>query len=1080
MSKNLLRKSNVSENYLISIYQQQYDDIFSQILIIDQFQFFTTLKKQVMVYLEISNKQSSKNLLKKVEEIFIKKYLEEKEIVYKDFEVIKELPTCQIDYLDRLNCIIHCPKCKEALHTCGLKFILYGDYVFCLSCMKVYNERQVNMYCEECDEEYYTQLREITNYNRENFFHASISDYHCRLDYEEKIQCPKCDRDLFVDIKNKNNYDKIEELICLNCNLIFNVNLFVYKCKKCGINFRSEVKIFNSFYNKKNDFITKVHTLCDKKFASPKSTINKGCDCNLNYIMKYKHSDGGVLYIGERNAKKIILCDLCYQIFDYNNYIFSCPLCNKSFNPFYIDTFQRISKGYESSSYPNKEYINCKYHRRSAKNSSYLQKNKISKKIPVSLKLQQPNNSTSCISEGNHCSSLSKENLKEKNNFEKPYSTRTKLLKNNYNKIKIRNILKTSKEKEKEIFKNKIYNNQPYKNSNQRINIKIENFYNNYVPIIQILRKNKKIKENIYNSKCVIRRNYEIMNTSPRVNKTNNATIFSKNSTNIAFLKRSTTENSKISCDSENINRNKYITQNKKISPYFNYTNVWDSRKLYSISFTDGSSKKKYNNYFNNHLSNNYGKTNSSFREQQKRNSADNDFQKRNNIKSKNKKRESAKFNLSGQINKIRAISKADHIKEKKEEQTKNFNHKKIINFDNNLNNIKNKSNINKNIINILTLSTEKRDDESKDKNKKYIKGINPNCHFNKKLRKLKTINNNNIFSNKNNSIKKVNSKLSSLGHKLIILNKKKIKNIPENIKDIPNNHLMKNFNSEDYNILNIIGEGTFSQIFLVENFKTHERYALKKMTATKIEELEKKKQEFELVMKLAREDEKLNLVRIYGIQIKKLDKFNMVLYILMEAASSDWETELKNRYYNKKFYSEEELKNIISDLIRTFASLQKKGICHRDVKPQNILCFGNGVYKLTDFGEAKYNKNMCKCNFNKYTSAQTLRGTELYMSPVLFNALRQSLVEDLEYNAFKSDVFSLGLCFLLSCSLSYKPLYEMREINNMDNVKLLIEKYLKNKYSKNIFEIIFTMLQIEEKYRPDFIELESIIKKFL
>ena len=65
MSKNLLRKSNVSENYLISIFQQQYDDIFSQILIIDQFQFFTTLKKQVMVYLEISNKQSSKNLLKK-------------------------------------------------------------------------------------------------------------------------------------------------------------------------------------------------------------------------------------------------------------------------------------------------------------------------------------------------------------------------------------------------------------------------------------------------------------------------------------------------------------------------------------------------------------------------------------------------------------------------------------------------------------------------------------------------------------------------------------------------------------------------------------------------------------------------------------------------------------------------------------------------------------------------------------------------------------------------------------------------------------------------------------------------------
>jgi serine/threonine protein kinase len=39
-----------------------------------------------------------------------------------------------------------------------------------------------------------------------------------------------------------------------------------------------------------------------------------------------------------------------------------------------------------------------------------------------------------------------------------------------------------------------------------------------------------------------------------------------------------------------------------------------------------------------------------------------------------------------------------------------------------------------------------------------------------------------------------------------------------------------------------MIGDGTFSLIFLVENGKTHEKYALKKMKTKKMEDLEEKK----------------------------------------------------------------------------------------------------------------------------------------------------------------------------------------------------------------------------------------------
>ena len=106
--------------------------------------------------------------------------------------------------------------------------------------MKVYNENLIEMYCDECDEEYYTKLREIADYNIENYFLVSIKDYHCRMDNEEKIKCPQCNMDLYVNILDINNFNKIEVVTCLYCNLTFDANLFIYKCKKCGINFNTE------------------------------------------------------------------------------------------------------------------------------------------------------------------------------------------------------------------------------------------------------------------------------------------------------------------------------------------------------------------------------------------------------------------------------------------------------------------------------------------------------------------------------------------------------------------------------------------------------------------------------------------------------------------------------------------------------------------------------------------------------------------------------------------------------------------------------------------------------------------------
>jgi serine/threonine protein kinase len=107
-----------------------------------------------------------------------------------------------------------------------------------------------------------------------------------------------------------------------------------------------------------------------------------------------------------------------------------------------------------------------------------------------------------------------------------------------------------------------------------------------------------------------------------------------------------------------------------------------------------------------------------------------------------------------------------------------------------------------------------------------------------------------------------------------------------------------------------------------------------------------------------------------------------------------------------------------------------------------------------------------------------TLRGTEMYMSPLLFNGLRTNQI-DIKHNLFKSDVYSLGLCILYACTLSNESVYDIRKFVDMNDVKQFIKKSLEKKYSKRFIELIENMLEINERNRPDFIQLEKKLKEW-
>ena len=111
---------------------------------------------------------------------------------------------------------------------------------------------------------------------------------------------------------------------------------------------------------------------------------------------------------------------------------------------------------------------------------------------------------------------------------------------------------------------------------------------------------------------------------------------------------------------------------------------------------------------------------------------------------------------------------------------------------------------------------------------------------------------------------------------------------------------------------------------------------------------------------------------------------------------------------------------------------------------------------------------------YNPYRAVKCIKG----MAKEKFHALNNKGVnlKYTEHNTFKSDVFSLGLCFLLAATLTFNSLVDIRELTDMTSLKMVVGRYLKPRYSNAFIDVIDRMLEINEKDRCDFIELNTIV----
>ena len=297
------------------------------------------------------------------------------------------------------------------------------------------------------------------------------------------------------------------------------------------------------------------------------------------------------------------------------------------------------------------------------------------------------------------------------------------------------------------------------------------------------------------------------------------------------------------------------------------------------------------------------------------------------------------------------------------------------------------------------------------------------------------------------------------------------VPNTIPNVLTSPNSFLIpsEKLNLNEFELLGEIGKGSFGKIYKVRWKVNQKLFALKNELVDDMEGINTRLSRGKAMRDFVQSTGCTGVVNIYGYHlIRQGNEYHY--FELMDLCDTDFEKQIKMRANYLSYFTEAELNNIMKQLISTLSFLQKRHITHRDIKPQNIL-IANGQYKLCDFGDIRVMQR-------DGLVVQRIRGSELYMSPILFNALRQG-VQTIQHNTYKSDVFSLGMCLFYAACLSFNGPVEIREVVNMNIKQQILNKYLGTRYSQKFIKFLYLMLLTNEDDRPDFVLLEDAMLKY-
>ena len=195
-----------------------------------------------------------------------------------------------------------------------------------------------------------------------------------------------------------------------------------------------------------------------------------------------------------------------------------------------------------------------------------------------------------------------------------------------------------------------------------------------------------------------------------------------------------------------------------------------------------------------------------------------------------------------------------------------------------------------------------------------------------------------------------------------------------------------KNMIANRYEVFKHIGQGGMADVFLAVDTILNRQVAIKilrsELSTDAVSVLR-----FEREAQAATALTHPNIVDIYDVGDYKGHH-----YIVMEYVEGKT---LKQVIQARGALLKEEAVDIMKQLVSAISEAHKRGIIHRDIKPQNVIVKADGTIKVLDFGIALAKGSM------QLTQANNVMGSVHYLAPELARG---------ESASVQSDIYALGI----------------------------------------------------------------------
>ena len=253
------------------------------------------------------------------------------------------------------------------------------------------------------------------------------------------------------------------------------------------------------------------------------------------------------------------------------------------------------------------------------------------------------------------------------------------------------------------------------------------------------------------------------------------------------------------------------------------------------------------------------------------------------------------------------------------------------------------------------------------------------------------------------------------------------------------------------YKIGDKIGKGAYGVVYKAKNINSDELFAIK-IIDIDCDNEKAEKQKIGLInelknMKICSDENKNE----YSVKYYEYFKYENEFVFVMELCDDNLLKILKER---KKPFDYEEIRQIMSQLNKTFEIMENNKIIHRDIKLENILVKydnkekQNFIVKLTDYGVSK--------QVSSTTIRPTIAGTPLTMAP--------ELLEGRGCNN-KYDFWSIG-GIIYQLAFNEYPYNGENDLLLYNNIKQSGQRHFKKSNDKNLDDLISRLLEFEPNER--------------